>query len=196
MIYISVDNTRRVKHHELIVRHSGEAYKATIIGEGKVRIEGTEAGSMKAALESLFEVTAEILEESNDVLEEVYDGEKLVERIGGSRIAHEATPPPEASVNGDGIDVADRAEATVMARKRGRPKKTYTNTPGRPRMSMMPDAATGDEAEGEPAQKRGRGRPRKSILASDAATGDEVENADDGEPPQKRGPGRPRKSKA
>ena len=166
MTYISVDNTRRIKHHELIVRRSGEAYKAAIIGEGRVRIEGSEAGTMKLALESLFEVTAEILEESNDVLEEVYDGEKLVERKGGSRIAHEATPPPEASVNGGGIDVADRAEATVMARKRGRPKKTYGKV----------------------------GRPRKSILASDAVTGDETEDVAEGEPPQKRGRGRPRKS--
>lgn len=196
MTYVSTSNVRRIKHHELIVRRSGDAYKAVVLAEDKIRLEGAEATSVKAALQALFDTTAEILEGRHDVLEEVYDGERMVERDGGSRIAKEATPPPDATVTDIEDGLAERAEATVMGkRKQGRPKKVYTTKPvivkgtqpnrgpGRPRNSVVPEAADG---VAQTPAKRGPGRPRK------AAAPEVVGDVAKGTP--KRGRGRPTKN--
>lgn len=167
---MSAANTRLVKHHKLVVRRDGEGYKAVVIGQGTLRLEGPAGSSINEALEFLLESTTEILEEASENWEgEGYPGEQVAEREDGSRIAQEVTPALDAGLNGDVSMGGEDVEQVANPKKRGRPRKS-----------------TAPEQEATPG-KRGRGRPKKSIgleLATPAGNGDT---------PQKRKPGRPRK---
>ena len=109
------------------------------------------------------------MEEKHGVLDAVYEGEKLVERVDGSRVARDATPEAELSVDGNGEtggetgvaeSVGDVEETVMEKRPRGRPKKVQKRNHGAGRPKEE-GALTGAGA-GEQPVKRGRGRPRKN----------------------------------
>ncbi|KAK5120548.1 hypothetical protein LTR85_006204 [Meristemomyces frigidus] len=88
MLYKNTDNVDRVGHHRLIVRRSDKGYKAVILGERTLRLEGPEGPSTHQALELLLELTAELLEEVSEVWEyNVYHGEEVQVFDDGARIA-------------------------------------------------------------------------------------------------------------
>ncbi|KAK4543681.1 hypothetical protein LTR36_005326 [Oleoguttula mirabilis] len=176
---------RRAKNHELLVREDGHSYRAVIIGDGKLRLEGAAAETPKAALEALFARTAQMLEEASEAWEaDGYAGEEIVTLGDGARVAREiVVVEAEAEVevgagggadevevamgdgDGDGeevvVDGVDaKAEAAAMGKKQGRPKFVYTGKRGRPRKSVAAGALGGDAGE-EAKPKRPRGRPRK-----------------------------------
>ena len=178
MIAVSAANARRVNHHELLVRRDNDAFKAIVVCNGKFRLEGARADSVSAALESLLNTTARMLElASQDWETESYPGEKLFVNEDGTRIAMEATPEPaDVVTNGDaGEDGMDEGEgevaaAAILPERRGKLHKitkTYAST-GKPRgrspkLATMKARAqvTGGTPSGKP-----RGRPPKSASAT------------------------------
>lgn len=88
MLHKNTDNIDRTRHHSLLVRRSEKGYKAVVLGQRRLRLEGPEGHSVTQALELLLELTAELLEEVAEVWEyEGYEGEEVRIFDDGSRIA-------------------------------------------------------------------------------------------------------------
>lgn len=165
MIHMSASNTRRTKNHELVVREDGKAYKAIILCENRIRIEGAEAATPKEALEVLLTITAQMLEVASETWEEGYAGEEVVERGDGSRVAKEREVEPgvddammgeaeDGEENAD--DVATKSKAVVKAKTPHKPGFTYTGRRGRPKKSLAAEVA-------QVIQPKRRGRPPKEV---------------------------------
>lgn len=87
MLHKNMDNIHWVFLHKLLVRRSEKGYKAVIIGERILRLEGPEGHSVQQALELLLELTAELLEEVGDVWEyALHAGEEVRVFEDGARI--------------------------------------------------------------------------------------------------------------
>ncbi|KAK5137349.1 hypothetical protein LTR08_008926 [Meristemomyces frigidus] len=170
MINISAANSRHVNGHELLVREDNNAFKAVIISNGKLRLEGAGAASVTAALESLLNTTTQMLEGASEAWEgSLYAGEKVALRDDGTRIAMEATPEPEDVIandegeeNAEAEEDGDAAEVVVAPKTRGRAQKVTKASTGKPR-GRPPKAAAARASAGSAgtAPKRKPGRPKK-----------------------------------